>query len=123
VLAVVVPVHASAAAVREGYGTELIGGFVRWARANGIRVIGGLPTEFADSPMPVETMAAIRWVYLANGGGFLELGNYSRYPRADFFDTSDHLSEPFQIVHSRLVGAALAGMIGALPARMTAAAR
>ena len=120
VLAAAVPVHATAAGVREGYGTTLIGGFVRWATARDIRVIGGLPTEFADSPMPDSTLAAIRRIYLANGGGFLELGNDSRYPRADFFDTPDHLSEPFQIIHSRAVGAALAGMIGAPPARIAA---
>jgi len=123
VLAAAVPVHATAAAVREGYGTKLIAEFVRWATARNIRVIGGLPTEFADAPMPDATLAAIRRVYLGNGGGFLELGNDSRYPRADFFDTADHLSEPFQILHSRMVGATLAGIIGASRAPMTAAAR
>lgn len=123
VLAAAVPAHATASAVQKGYGTMLIGGFARWATAHGIRVIGGLPTEFADAPMPDATLAAICRVYLANGGGFLELGDYSRYPRADFFDTPDHLSEPFQIAHSRAVGAALAGMIGAPPSQITAASR
>jgi hypothetical protein len=123
VLAVAVAVHATAAALREGYGTALIGGFVRWATAHDVRVIGGLPTEFADSPMPDDTLAVIRRVYLRNGGGFLELANRSLYSRADFFDTPNHLSEPFQILHSRLVGAALAGMIGVERVPMRAAAR
>jgi hypothetical protein len=123
VLAAAVPVHATATAVQKGYGTELIAAFVRWATARNIRVIGGLPTEFADSPMPDTTLTAIHRVYLANGGGFLELANDSRYPRADFFDTPDHLSEPFQILHSRMVGAALASMIGAPTGLITAAAR
>ncbi len=123
VLADVNPVHATAEAVREGYGTKLVAAFVRWATARDIRVIGGLPTEFVDAPMPDATLAAIRRVYLSNGGGFLELANHSLYPRVDFFDTPDHLSEPFQILHSRAVGAALEGMLGAPAEPMTAAAR
>lgn len=116
VLAAAGPVeHASATAVRAGYGTVLIGGFVRWATARGIRVIGGLPTEFTDTPMPDATLAAIRAVYLDGGGGFLALANRSRYPRADFFDTPSHLSEPFQIVHSLAVARALVGMLGTEP--------
>jgi hypothetical protein len=110
-LAVAVPVHASAASIRDGYGTRLIVGFLRWAKAHGVRVIGGLPTEFADSPMPDATRAAIRAVYAANGAAFLELPNHSLYPRVAFFDTPLHLNEPWQIVHSRAVAKALIPML------------
>ncbi|HEY5301899.1 MAG TPA: hypothetical protein VIJ55_14580, partial [Acetobacteraceae bacterium] len=51
-----------------------------------------------------------RAVYAANGAGFLELANRSLYPRAAFFDSPDHLSEPWQIVHSRAVAEALVAM-------------
>lgn len=112
VLAKAHPFHATAAEVERGYGTRLIVRFLRWARAHGVRAIGGLPTEFIDDPMPPATRRAIRAVYLRNGAGFLELPNRSLYPRADFFDTPDHLSEPWQIVQSVAVGRGLRPMLG-----------
>jgi hypothetical protein len=102
-LATIAPFHQTAEQVRAGYGTVLIGRFTRWAKPHHVRVIGGLPTEFADAPIPDATADAMRTVYLANGGEFLELPNRSRYPRSAFFDTAEHLSEPWQIVHSRLL--------------------
>ena len=108
VLAAARPRHASAAAIRAGYGTSLIARFAAWARARGVRVVGGLPTEFADAPMPDATLAAIRAVYLAQGADFLVLPNYSRYPRSAFFDTPDHLNEAGQIAHSIALAKALA---------------
>jgi hypothetical protein len=105
--------------VRDGYGTVLIAGFVRRMAARGVRVIGGLPTGFADLALPPATIAAIRAVYLDNGGMFLELPNRSRYPRIDFFDTPEHLNEPCQIRHSQAVAAALAAMLDR-PLRMVA---
>ncbi len=108
VLAEATPQHVDAAAIRDGYGTRLILGFREWARAHGVRVTGGLPTEFADSPMPDATLATIRELYRGHGAGFLELPNRSRYPRAAFFDTPDHLNETWQVVHSMAVARALA---------------
>jgi hypothetical protein len=81
----------------------LIISFIRWANANGIRVIGGLPTEFADHPMAGETQEAMQSVYLANGADFIVLPNFSRYPRSAFFDSAEHLNETWQAVHSRLL--------------------
>ena len=107
VLAAATPQHISAEQVRAGYGTALIAAFTRWASANGIRVIGGLPTEFADSPIPDATMQAIRALYVANGGEFLELPNLSRYPRSAFFDSAEHLNETWQAVQSKLLAAQL----------------
>ena len=107
VLASATPHHVTADAVRSGYGSALIADFTRWGSTHGIQIIGGLPTEFADSPMPDTTLQAIRSIYLANGGEFLELPNLSRYPRSAFFDTSDHLNETWQIEHSKLLAAQL----------------
>jgi len=81
---------------------ELAERFIAWAQGHGVRVIGGLPTEFADLPMPESTLAAIRQLYLVHGAGFLELPNRSRYPRSAFFDSPDHLNERWQIAHSKL---------------------
>ena len=103
VLAMTVPYHPSAAQIRTGYGSALIAGFIRWASSHGVRVIGGLPTEFADVPMPDATLEAIRSVCVSNGGEFLELPELSRYPRSAFFDTAEHLNETWQIIHSKLV--------------------
>ena len=106
-LAAATPQHISPEQVRAGYGSALVTGFIRWAGANGIRVIGGLPTEFADSPMADATVQAIGALYLANGGEFVELPNLSRYPRSAFFDSPEHLNETWQAVQSKLLAAQL----------------
>jgi hypothetical protein len=103
VLAAAVPYHPAPAQIRAGYGGTLISGFTRWASAHGIRVIGGLPTQFADAPMPDATRDAIRSIYLDAGGEFLVLPNFSRYPRSAFFDSAEHLNETWQVVHSKLL--------------------
>jgi hypothetical protein len=107
ILAAMTPYHVSAGQVRAGYGSRLIADFTRWAASHGIRVIGGLPTEFADSPMPEATAQVIRSIYLDSGGAFLELPNLSRYPRTAFFDSPDHLNETWQIRHSQLLASQL----------------
>ncbi len=112
VLARAEPAHATSRAVARGDGTAEIVRFLRWARAHGVRAIGGWPTEFVDSPMPEATRAAIRAVYAENGVAFLELPNRSLYPRCAFFDTPDHLSEPWQIAHSQALAQALRPMLG-----------
>jgi hypothetical protein len=107
-LAKITPDHPTATQIHDGYGTVLVAGFVRWANLHGVRVIGGLPTGFSDSPIGDDSIAAIRAIYRDQGGGFLELPNRSRYPRTAFFDTQDHLNEAAQIVHSIAVANALA---------------
>lgn len=142
VLAAMLALPASAAAIRDGYGASLIAGFVTWARAHGILVIGGLPTQLDLSPHPDEPgpemlrpeaslpdaahsstsrpktsqpltrLAAIEAVYLRHGGEFLVLPNHSRYPSTAFFDTPLHLNEGCQIAHSIMLARALAPMLG-----------
>ena len=102
VLAITTPHHVSAEQIRSGHGSALIADFTRWATAHGVRVIGGLPTEFADAAMPDATVQTIRSIYLSNGGEFLALPNLSRYPRSAFFDTAEHLNETWQVAHSKL---------------------
>jgi len=120
VLAAATPYHPSAAQVSAGYGSTLIARFIRWAGAHDVRVIGGMPTELVDAPMSDAAAAAIRDLYLANGGGFLELPNRSRYPRSAFFDTAEHLSEPWQIIHSIAVARGLARMLALEPVTVDA---
>lgn len=95
--------HATADEIRTGDGSALIATLLRQAIAHGVDVIGGLPAEFADAPMPEATQDAIRTLYLSNGADFLELPNQSRYPRTAFFDTSEHLNETWQIENSKLL--------------------
>jgi hypothetical protein len=101
----------SAAAIYSGYGTRLIAGFAAAETRRGVVVIGGLPTDFATTSLPPETVAAIRSIYVQNGGGFVMLPGLSRYKPADFYDSEDHLAQPCQYLHSiavaRLLGAAL----------------
>jgi hypothetical protein len=118
-LAAFVPEHATAEQIRQGYGSELVAGFLDWAAAHGVRVIGGLPTGFADSPIDEASLAAIRAIYRTHGAEFLELPNHSRYPRSDFFDTADHLNEAAQIRHSTALATLIARLLpasGVLPA-------
>ncbi len=132
VLAAMLAPRASAAAIRNGYGASLIGGFVAWAKAHGVRVIGGLPTRLDLSPPPQMAqpvalrpatsqpgasppqtrLRAIEAVYLRHGGDFLVLPNRSHYPPAAFFDTPLHLNEASQIAHSILLARALAPLLG-----------
>jgi hypothetical protein len=105
-LATMMPYHDTAAGIATGDGTAMVRDFIVWASANGVRVIGGLPAGFADSPVPEATRAAIRAVFTEAGARFIDLGD--RYPRSAFFDTPDHLNEAEQIVHSRAIAAALA---------------
>lgn len=107
VLAAATPSHVTADEVRAGYGSVLIADFARWAAANGVHMVGGLPTGFADSPISEAALVEIRAIYLSHGADFLELANRSRYPRTSFFDTVDHLNEPAQIVHSIAIAHAL----------------
>jgi hypothetical protein len=95
--------HATSDEIRTGDGSALIATFLRQAIAHGVDVIGGLPAEFADAPMPETTQDAIRTLYLSNGADFLELPNQSRYPRTAFFDTGEHLNETWQIENSKLL--------------------
>ena len=57
--------------------------------------------------MPDDTQQAIRSIHLAAGGVYLEVPGGGRYPRIAFFDTAEHLSEPWQIWHSVVVAGAL----------------
>jgi hypothetical protein len=111
VLAATQPYHPAAAQIRAGYGSALIAQFAEWACAHGVRVIGGLPTGFADSPITDDATDAIRTVYAAHGALFLELPHRSLYPRAAFFDTAEHLNESWQAVHSVAVARGLAGLL------------
>ncbi len=110
-LAMAKPVHPGASEVATGDGAALIANFLRWARAHRVGAIGGLPTGFANSPIPPATLAAIRAVYRANEAAFLELPNRSRYPRTAFFDSPDHLSEPWQLAHSAAVAQGLKAIL------------
>ncbi len=78
-----------------GYGSALIVRFIRWATAHDVQVIGGLPTEFTDAPIPDATIAAIRDLYHDQWRHeFLELPERQPcYPRSAFFDAPEHLNE------------------------------
>jgi hypothetical protein len=115
VLAAMQAPPASAAAIRNGDGSRQIGDFVAWAERDGIRVIGGLPTQLDEQPFPAATRRAIAAVYLDHGGTFLTLPNQSRYPRSAFFDTPLHLNEEAQIAHSILLAGALRAMLVGTP--------
>jgi hypothetical protein len=101
--------------IATGYGSRIIGQFVAAETGRGVIVIGGLPTDFASVKLPAATVAAIRSVYQSNGGLFAALPNESRYPRADFYDSEDHLALPCQYFHSIAVARLLASILHRKP--------
>ena len=110
-LAAVTPSHATAVQVRTQAASQQLPAFLDWAARHRVRTIGGLPTGFADSPVPPDTIAAIRALFEAHDALFLDLPNHARYPRRAFFDTADHLNEPAQIAHSRVIAEALRSLL------------
>jgi hypothetical protein len=115
-LATVSPFHPTGSQISRGDGTVLVTDFLCWAGLHGVRAVGGVPTGFVDSPIPKDSLAAIRAVYQNQGAAFLELPNRSRYPRSDFFDTQDHLNEPTQIAHSVAIAGAMRQLMDLKPA-------
>ena len=112
ILAASRPYQATPEQIEAGDGAAEIALFVARLRARGVTAIGGLPTGFADIMQSDAVLAAIGAVYTDHGGQFLALANRSRYPRADFFDTPEHLNESAQQAHSRAVAMALAALLG-----------
>jgi hypothetical protein len=100
-----------ASTIINGFGTHLIATFVRRETQHGVTVIGGLPTDFRSVILPEADIEALRSTYTGNGGQFLQLANLSRYPRADFYDSEDHLMRPCQFRHSILIARAFGKML------------
>jgi hypothetical protein len=105
------PVFPTDRQIAFGYGTALIAGFTERMSTRGVVVIGGLSTHFADTPLSDPQIAAMQAAYTGHGGRFLMLDNRSGYPRSAFFDSSAHLNETAQILHSQLVGMALLALL------------
>jgi hypothetical protein len=80
------------------------------ARDKGVIEVGGLPTVFEDSVISAAVLNRLRDLYAQHGACFLVLPNQSKYPRSAFFDTPEHLQEPFQIAHSTVLAPRLAGI-------------
>jgi hypothetical protein len=112
IAAVQPPIPSAAALAEPSYAKAQITAFLAWAKAHGVRVIGGLPTTFDDAPVTGDIIAAVRGIYEANGQRFLLLPSHSQYPRDCFFDTYAHLVEPCQIAHSTMLARALASELG-----------
>ncbi|MEE3500485.1 hypothetical protein [Acidiphilium acidophilum] len=126
-------------AIADGYGARETARFVRRLSARGVIVIGGLPTDFDTVRLPEADIVTIRRIFTRHGGRFVELPDRSRYPRADFYNSEDHLAQPCQYLHSIAVaralgplldravrppGAAMRALAATCPsARMTIAAR
>jgi hypothetical protein len=100
-----------AAGIQNGHGAKLISQFVAAQTAQGVIVIGGLSTDFNDAKLPAATIQAISKIYTSNGGIFLTLPNHSQYPRADFYDSEDHLAQPCQFRHSIAIAHLLAAAL------------
>ena len=92
---------------RKFQGELIVDDFLVWAKANGVMVVGSLPTVFNDYPVSDEVVQRIRDIYLERGHEFILLPNRSQYDRSCFYDTAYHLNERCQITHSISVAHAL----------------
>jgi len=81
--------------------------FLDWARQHGVRVVGGLPTTFADVRIDPALVAHIEDFYRAHGAAFVVLPDRSSFPRSAFYDEPYHLRQRGQIAHSRELATAL----------------
>lgn len=101
----------SARAISSGYGAKLIARFVARESRKGVIIIGGMPVDYTSVQIPGSVMSAISKIYTENGGTFTVLPNQSHYPRADFFNSEDHLAKPCQYLHSISVARRLAVLL------------
>jgi hypothetical protein len=101
------PFHPTGTQITAGYGTALVIAFLTWAEAHDVRVIGGLPAGFIDSPLSPDELTAIHAVFRDHHAEFLETPEGGRYPRSAFYDSADHLLEASQISHSVSVARSL----------------
>ena len=95
----------------KSYGANLIYDFMNRAKEKGIIVVGGLPTTFNDKPIPNELIIKMVDFYKGNNHDFILLDNKSQYPREYFYNTSYHLSEEYQIIHSKEISQYLQNII------------
>lgn len=90
----------------------VIKGFLVQARAQGVIVVGGLPTVPDSTPLEARDIERLRDLYESQGQRFLMLPNRSRYPLDCFFDTLYHLNEACQKAHSAAVAVGLGVLVG-----------
>lgn len=91
----------------------VIEAFLRQARADGIQVVGGLPTIPDSVPEDGGTVERLQSLYESQGQRFLVMANHSRYPLGCFYDSLNHLTEECQRTHSAAVAALLATITSA----------
>ncbi len=82
---------------------SIIQAFLSWAIETDIKVVGGLPTTFNDIEINDNYINILRKIYINGGQNFLVLSNKSQYPRSYFYDSKYHLSEEYQIKHSKKI--------------------
>lgn len=113
-----IPEVPAASFVSESDWTDILE-ILNWAKAAGVRVVGGLPTIVEDARIPDNAIPFLRRLYESHGQCFLVLPNRSTYPKPFFYDSLLHLSETHQIAHSELLAPYLAEVAetGRCPAR------
>lgn len=101
----------------QSYKAKVVKDFMGWATRNKVNVIGGLPTTFDDAPVPAELVENIGEFYIKSGHCFIALENRNQYPRDYFYDSPYHLSERYQIAHTRLLAPYFSRILGRDPSR------
>lgn len=94
-----------------GGSLDALSRFLDWASARNIRVIALPPTTAEDMVQTPDMARALRVYYADHHVRWLALPQGGRYPRTAFYDTLYHLTEPFQLRHSRLVAEEVKGLL------------
>jgi hypothetical protein len=90
------------------YAQTVLRGFLLKAAAQGITVVGGLPTVPQGTPLDDRDVARIRALFVGASQRFVSAENRSMYAIDCFYDAPYHLHEACQVQHSRRIGSLIA---------------
>jgi len=85
------------------YANQILKAFLIRAKTKGVIVVGGLPTTFVGTEIPLATLSFLKKMYEDAGQKFLVLDNNSQYEKQYFFDKPYHLNVIYQSVHSHKI--------------------
>jgi hypothetical protein len=92
-------------ACQNSYNSQLIADYIKFVNKKGGKVFGSFPTTFDSNltNIELESFECIKNLYYKSNGYFINLKNKSMYEKYNFYDTTYHLNEETQILHSQKI--------------------
>ncbi len=99
------PPRPDISACQNNYNRQLIIDYIKFVNKNGGKVFGSFPTTFESNLTDDQSQSfeCIKNLYDENNGYFINLKNKSMYKKFNFYDTTYHLNEEAQILHSQKI--------------------